>query len=181
VAVDNMEEIRKILLNDKELSKNDLPAALEIFKLYYESIETNREKREKANSFYLSISTGIIAAVGFLFQKDCASELKLFSLFLPVAGIITGFFWYKLVHSYRQLNQEKFNILDMIEENLPLAPFTAEWKSLGSGKDKRKYHQITSLEKWIPCLFIVLHCLLLFYFIYLQFCGNGIFQKCVNP
>jgi hypothetical protein len=180
MAVDNMDDIRKILLNSKDDQKIAQSEALEIFKLYHESIEKTADKRQSANSFFLTLNTGILAAVGFLFQKDCASEIKPLYFLLPVAGIICGVFWYKLVHSYRQLNCGKFTVLNMIEETLPLAPFKAEWVVLGSGKDNKKYHQITTIEKWIPSLFIALHSLLLFYFMYLLFWGHAFTQKCFN-
>lgn len=164
-----MDNIRKVLLNGKDTLNVDTSAILEIFKLYHDSIEKTEEKRQNANSFLLTLSTGILAAVGFVFQKDCAPELKPLFFLLPFAGIVTGFFWLKLVHSYRQLNKGKFEILNMIEEQLPLAPYKAEWLALGEGNDNKKYHQITALEKWIPILFISLHCLLSVYFILLFF------------
>lgn len=160
-----MDDIRKILFNGKEEPKIAPAEAFEMFKFYYESIEKTAEKRQRANSFFLTLSTGILAAVGFLFQKDCAPELRPLHLLLPFAGIIAGIFWYKLVHSYRQLNQGKFVILNMIEEYLPLAPFKAEWKELGSGKNNRRYHQLTALEKWMPILFIIVNSLLSIYFV----------------
>jgi hypothetical protein len=169
VAADNMDSIRKVLFNDKDSLKIGTPEAIEIFKLYHDSIEKTADKRQSANSFLLTLSTGILAAVGFLFQKDCAPELKPLFFLLPFAGITTGFFWLKLVHSYRQLSKGKFEILNMIEEQLPLAPYKAEWIALGEGKDNNKYHQITTLEKWIPILFIILHCLLSVYFLLLFF------------
>jgi hypothetical protein len=164
-----MSEILKTLLNNKEDTTIEPAVALEIFKLYHDSIEKTAEKRQAANSFLLTLNTGILAAIGFLFQDSCPKELRPLNFLLPFAGIIASVFWFKLVHSYRQLNRGKFVILNMIEEQLPLAPFKAEWLELGSGNDKKKYHQVTNLEKWIPILFGIVNGILALYFVFITF------------
>lgn len=140
---------------------------LEIYKMYHDSIEKVTEKRQKANSFFLTLNTGILAVIGFLFQKDAPTELRPLFLLLPFAGIISGIFWLKMVMSYRQLNSGKFIILNMIEEYLPIAPYRSEWKELEEGKNKKKYHPLTNIERWIPILFIIVYGILALYFIYL--------------
>jgi|JI10StandDraft_1071094.scaffolds.fasta_scaffold346801_3 hypothetical protein len=140
---------------------------LELYKIYHDSIEKVAENRQKANSFFLTLNTGILAVIGFLFQKDVSTELRPLHLLLPLAGILSGIFWLKLVISYRQLNRGKFVVLNMIEEFLPFAPYREEWRELEEGKNKKKYHPLTNIEKWIPILFIIVHGLLGFYFIYL--------------
>lgn len=164
-----MAEVLKTLLNNKENPHIDPAVALEIFKIYHDSIEKTAEKRQTANSFLLTLNTGILAAIGFLFQDTCPKELRPLNFLLPFAGIIASIFWFKLVHSYRQLNSGKFVILNLIEEFLPLAPYKAEWIELGLGKDSKKYHQVTNLEKWIPILFGIVNGILALYFIYLTF------------
>jgi hypothetical protein len=162
-----MSEVLKALLNNKQKPNIDQTIALEIFKIYHGSIEKTAEKRQAANSFLLTLNTGILAAIGFLSQDACPQELRPLNFLLPIAGIIASIFWFKLVHSYRQLNRGKFVILNLIEEYLPLAPYKAEWIELGLGKDSKKYHQVTNLEKWIPILFGIVNGILALYFGYL--------------
>ena len=170
-----MDIIKQELLNHKENPIIDKSDALELFKIYHDSIEKVAEKRQKANSFFMTLNTGIIAIIGFLFQKDTASDLKLLYLFLPFVGIISGIYWYQLVVSYRQLNKGKFAVLNIIEEYLTLAPYKAEWFELGEGKDKKKYKPLTHTEQRIPIVFIIMYLFLSFYFIYLFLKDSNVF------
>ena len=162
-----MEKVKEVLFNNKSSDNISSSDVIDLYKIYLESIDKTADRRQNANSFFLTINTGLLAIIGFLFQKDVATELKPLYLLLPIAGILAGFFWLKLVISYRQLNKGKFTILNMIEEILPLAVYKAEWIELGEGKDKKKYHQVTFLERSISILFILLYSTLLIYFSFL--------------
>jgi hypothetical protein len=165
VAKKNIDEI---LFNKKDIENS---AAFEVFELYYNSIERNSDKRQNANSFFLTLNTGVLAIIGFLFNKDTVPDLRMLYLLLPFAGILSSVFWLKLVHSYSQLNRGKFIVLNTIEKVLSIAPFTTEWEILGRGDNKKKYHPLTKTEKCIPILFICLYCLLSLYLIFLFFKG----------
>jgi hypothetical protein len=77
--------------------------------------------------------------LGYILSKDAAKEVKLLYLLVPVAGILLSYFWFRLVKSYRQLSKGKFEVLDMIEKEMPLSLYKAEWIALGDGKDKKKF------------------------------------------
>jgi hypothetical protein len=136
---------------------------LEIYKTYHDSIEKVAEKRQNANSFFLTLNTGILALIGFLFQKDAPVLLKPLYLILPIIGIISGVFWLKLVNSYRQLNKGKFDVLYELEEQLPFDVYKKEWDKLGKGENPKIYKPLTSIEEFIPKTFIVLYSLLSIY------------------
>lgn len=166
MELDEEKNLFSILLNGKKFRKADKLIALEIYKLYHDSIQKTADKRQTANSFFLTLNTGVFTAIAFLFHKDTSSDLKPLYLLLPAIGVISAIFWWKLVNSYRQLNRGKFVILNLLEKKLPLAVYSAEWHFLAHGTDKKKYHQLTALEKAIPIVFLILHGLLGFYFIF---------------
>ncbi|MCR4422584.1 MAG: hypothetical protein NUV32_08960 [Exilispira sp.] len=136
---------------------------LEIYKTYHDSIEKVAEKRQNTNSFFLTLNTGILELIGFLFQKDAPVILKPLYLILPIIGIISGVFWLKLVNSYRQLNKGKFDFLYELEEQLPFDVYNKEWNKLGKGENPKIYKPLTSIEKFIPKTFIVLYGLFTIY------------------
>lgn len=136
---------------------------LEIYKTYHDSIEKVAEKRQNTNSFFLTLNTGILELIGFLFQKDAPVILKPLYLILPIIGIISGVFWLKLVNSYRQLNKGKFDVLYELEEQLPFDVYNKEWNKLGKGENPKIYKPLTSIEKFIPKTFIVLYGLFTIY------------------
>lgn len=129
----------------------------EQYKLYVELLDRISERRQHANSFFLSINTGICAVAGYLFSKDSTPELRSLFWCLPLAGILLSYFWFRMVKSYRDLNSAKFTVVHAIEERLPIAPYRAEWFYLDEGKDPKKYTPFTHLEIWIPRLFIVMY------------------------
>lgn len=144
---------------DKYNPEQVSPTFLEQYKAYIASIDKISDRRLHANSYFLSLNTGLCALLGYLLSRETPQELKAFCWVLPVAGIIVSFFWERLVASYRQLNSGKFLVLHSMEQKLPLSPYKAEWIALGEGKDKNLYQPLTHIEVWIPRLFIVLYLL----------------------
>jgi len=134
---------------------------LEIYKSYLESIENISARRQSANSFFLSINTPIAGAVGYIFSDYNAKQsLSLSLVILSLSGIVICYTWYRLIKSYKQINSSKFKVLHEIEKMLPIAPFDLEWKTLGSGKDFKKYLPFTKVEFIIPWAFITLYLLI---------------------
>jgi len=161
---DDKDKIKSKLLNLPEADlKADSPstALLGQYNLYVQGIDKISDRRQTANSFFLSLNTGVCAVIGYLFSKDSAPELRSLYWILPLAGILLSYFWYRLVMSYRQLNSGKFTILHMMEKYLPLAPYDAEWSALGEGKVKNKYVPLTHIEVWIPRLFITMYVIMI--------------------
>ena len=58
------------------------------------------------------------------------------------------------------MNRAKFQVIDNVEEKLPLSLFKTEWEILGRGLDTNKYRKISSIEKNIPIIFIILYTLI---------------------
>ncbi|MFM7527417.1 MAG: hypothetical protein ACKO63_02795 [Nodosilinea sp.] len=65
------------------------------------------------------------------------------------------------MRNYRLLNRGKYAVILDLETLLPAAPYAAEWKALGEGKDPRRYLPLTHVENWVPRLFGLLYLLLL--------------------
>lgn len=140
-------------------------AFLEQYKLYIAQIDKLGDRRQSSNSFFLTLNTGLCAAFSFLCAEGAPPMLRPLQLVIPIAGILISFFWYQLVSSYRQLSTGKFLVIHRMEEYLPMSPFAAEWRVLGSGKDRSKYVPLTHVEVWVPRLFIIMYIALTLYLI----------------
>ncbi|MFA5240398.1 MAG: hypothetical protein WC476_11925 [Phycisphaerae bacterium] len=168
MAQDNHQAEKSQLLN---VSPESLKLAnvdsvfVEQYKLYLESVDKLSDRRQTANSFFLTLNTAICAALGFLFSKDSANEIRCFCFIIPIAGLLISYFWSRIVSSYRQLSAGKFEVVHLMEQYLPVAPYTAEWNTLGRGKNATKYKPLTHIEVWIPRLFIIIYCILIAYLI----------------
>lgn len=166
MANDKIDILERTLFNvqpKKALTPSLLQTYLEQYKCYLEYIDKVSDRRQSANSFFLTLNTGVCAVLGFAFSKDSAAELKWLLWILPIAGIFSSYFWGRLVTSYRQLNTGKFAVLHLLEKHLPIAPYKAEWIAMGEGKDKSLYTPLTHLEVWIPRLFILMYIVLMVY------------------
>jgi len=150
--------IEKSLIN--ELSTEPSSAAIEQYKLYVETAERNSSRRLTANSFFLTINTGLSALLGYMANFK-AMDLAVAQLAIPIAGIILSYFWYRLIISYREMNRAKFKVIHAMEKQLPFNAFDAEWKSVEQGNNRKGYRPYTNIESAIPWVFIAIHNLLL--------------------
>jgi hypothetical protein len=128
----------------------------ELYALAVEMADRVSARRALANTFFLTVNTGLAALLG-------ASTLR---WYVAVAGIVFAFSWWSLLQSYRHLNAAKFEVITAIEEMLPLAPFTHEWRLLSSAPVAlapwpprawwawlARYRQLGSVERVVPLAF----------------------------
>jgi hypothetical protein len=134
--------------------------AIEIYKIYLEMADRISERREKANSFFLAVNTGIVAVLA----KDVlgrAKHAEALEVLVPIAGGVVCYLWHRIIRSYRDLNSAKFKVIHAIERQLPLRPYDAEWEAVGRGQNSQLYLPFTHVEIFIPWIFIGFHALLL--------------------
>lgn len=141
-------------------------ALLEQYKLFLQTSEDLVSRRQNVNSFYISISSAIVAIMGFLFAMDLGrmSELIIGFAFC-VVGIILSISWSKSLSCYGNLNSSKMKIISSIEKQLPLSLFDAEWAALSDKLNKKKYVSFTESEQTIPRLFGLLYCIVIVFIV----------------
>lgn len=130
---------------------------LEQYKLYLGMLDNISERRQHANNFFLTANTGLCAFIGYIFSKNASPEFHNLFWFVPAAGVLLSYFWYRLICSYRDLNTSKFKIVHLMEEHLPVAPFKTEWLHVQNTKRSKRYVPFTHLEVWVPWSFIVMY------------------------
>ena len=118
---------------------------LEQWKTCVDMANNNTEKRSNSNNIYITINAALLAVISF--------SLDLKSIILAVVGIVICVLWIKTIKSYKTLSTVKYGIVNEIEKKLPLRPYTYEWDKL---EKEYKYPELTSIEKAIPWLFIIL-------------------------
>lgn len=133
---------------------------LEQYKIYLNAAEKISDRRQKTNEFFLALNTGLVSLLGFIATKTSTSDIAVLLLFASVAGGITCYLWYRIVCSYKGLNDGKYKIIHAIEERLPLALYDTEWEVLGRGKNKELYWPFTHIELWVPRIFIAIYAVL---------------------
>lgn len=130
---------------------------LEQYKLFVESADRISQRRLHANSFFLTINTAFLAAFGAIVSHG-SQPLELWWVpLITLVGLVLCFVWYRVVLSYKGLNEGKFAVIHRIEERLPLSIFGAEWRYIGEGKNPKRYRPFSDIETWIPRIFAALY------------------------
>jgi hypothetical protein len=133
---------------------------LEQYRMYLHIFNSNTDRRNKSNEFFLGLNTAIIGVLGYLETKTLSDNSSVIFIFAPFVGIAICYCWYQIIISIKKMNRAKFQVIHSIEEKLPLSLFKTEWEILGKGLDTNKYRKISSIEKNIPIIFIVLYTLI---------------------
>lgn len=131
----------------------------EQYKLYVEMADRISARRAIANSFFVGVHAALVTAFTVLLKEGILARSSVgYTPFLAV--LLLCYVWWRIVKSYRQLNSGKFKVIHAIEDLLPIAPYAAEWKALGEGKEASLYTPLTHIENWVPILFAMLYVML---------------------
>jgi hypothetical protein len=159
--------IAQVLLGEKKSIYGEHYKAhlLEQYKKYLEMADKISDRRAAANTFFLTVNTGLISAFG-LAKVVTQNNFDFLFIAGSVAAILLCYSWYRLIRSYQDLNTAKFKVVHEIENNLPLRPFDAEWEAVGRGKNKNLYFPFTHIERRVPWIFMLLYLGVIFYSLY---------------
>jgi hypothetical protein len=148
-----MEEIKKNVISQEEYGDNYKSHILDIYKIYIEMADRISNRRQNANSFFLTINSAIIGFGGYV----KTSKLNDNNWIIALAGIVLCYVWYRLIRSYKDLNTGKYKVIHEIERHLPISPFDMEWELIGKGKNSKLYLPFTRVESKIPIVFGIIH------------------------
>ena len=118
---------------------------LEIYKMLVEMADRVSQRRQSANSFYLTVNTAIIGGAAYLSQSQFG---HVGTLAVSAAGIAICSLWTRAVVSYKSLNAAKFEVITALEERLPVSPYKDEWAILTSMETERSTSRFTRLRCW---------------------------------
>lgn len=121
------------------------------YKMYAEQKENFIDRNFKTNKFYMVSFVAIILMMiytnNIVFMERISATL-LFSLL----GISVCALWWMNVDSYNMLIKIKFaNVLEAIEEKLPVKPFTDEYKGIEEFRNK-KIFMFSDIQKIIAVI-----------------------------
>ena len=110
------------IIDEKTYGKNYKKHLLEQYKLCVEMADKISSRRSTANSFFLSVNTLLITAIGILSRlgSSFATFSSLWGVMTSIAGILFCWTWLVTIQRYRDLNDAKFNVINAIERRLPV-------------------------------------------------------------
>jgi hypothetical protein len=130
---------------------------IKIYQTYLEMADRISSRRERTNSYFLTINTALVALVTYLSLASPSCPVVLSHLPIAIAGLTLSYLWYRVIRSYRDLNSAKFKVVHQIENILPLRPYDAEWEAVGRGENPKLYLPFTHIEIAVPWIFVVIH------------------------
>ncbi|PJN27798.1 hypothetical protein [Kitasatospora sp. CB02891] len=139
------------------------PDVLELYKLAVEMADRVSARRGTANAFFLSVQTTLVAVVGFGAPWLAPSAWWTVGA-VTAAGLTLSTVWWLQLRSYRDLNAAKFEVINELEDRLPVKVFTAEWNHLTQDPPpvgRRRYAELGISERFVPWVFAAIHLLVL--------------------
>lgn len=130
------------------------------YKLFVESVNYTSDLKLKLNTFFLTVNTGLITAIGLGFSAQKNIGPSVWHLLLPLAGILISVIWWGVAYSYKQRNVIKLRIIHCLEEQLPLALYRTEWALMEENHASFLKRFLFRIDLFIPFVFFI--CYLLF-------------------
>ena len=139
--------------NDAQATE-DRKERLELYNLLVEMADRVSQRRQAANSFYLSVNTLLVGSSAYLgvIEPD-AMGIPV----MPIAGMAISALWIMNITSYKTLNEAKFFVINAIEEKLVEQPFHDEWKKLDPDQDGKRHRPFHKVEGVVPWVFIAVY------------------------
>ena len=129
----------------------DRAERLELYKIMVEMADRVSQRRQAANSFYLSINTLLVGGSAYLGTN--ASSPKT-TILVSLAGALVCKYWSRSILSYKTLNTAKFAVINDMERDLAAQPFSDEWAKLDPDGDGKKHNSFYETEKFVPRVFL---------------------------
>ena len=133
---------------------------LDLYKLAVEMVDRIAARRALANTFFLTVNTGLVALLG-------ANHMR---WYVAAAGVVFALAWWWLLQSYRELSAAKFDVINALETRLPVQLFSDEWAYLESAKAPPRlwplragwnwlkgYHELGTVERLVPLAFAAIY------------------------
>ena len=108
------------------------------YRLYSEQKENFIERNFKTNRFYMASVFVLIVALIYTGNVIFLNKISA-TLVFALLGVSVSALWWMNVDSYNTLIKVKYaNVLEKIEEKLPVKPFTDEYKGIDDFRSNKK-------------------------------------------
>lgn len=141
-------------------SKPDRTELIDQYTAYVNTTLNVSNRRMQNNRFYVLLLSGTLAVISVLADTQVIAEIGLLAGLLGFALCVL---WYLSIVSYKQLNSGKYEVISMMEKDLPVAPFDDEWDVLDKGQNWRTYITHTRVERKIPGVLAIPYVLISIY------------------
>ena len=118
------------------------------YKMYSEQKENFIDRNFKTNRFYMASILVLIVALIYTGNVVFLTKISA-TLVFALMGTAVSILWWMNVDSYNTLIKVKYaNVLERIEEKLPVKPFTDEYKGIDDFKNNKVF-MFSDIQKLI--------------------------------
>lgn len=150
------------------MEKEDL--IFQEYRLYTEQKEKFIDRNFSTNRFYMIAVFAIIFALIFTNNVIFMEKITATLLFALI-GITICALWWMNVDSYNTLIKIKYaNVIEMLEEKLPVKPFTEEYKGISEFK-RKKIFMFSDIQKVVATI-----CALFFFAVFVSEASPVVFK-----
>lgn len=133
--------------------KLDSKDVLEIYKEYLKSVSDWDRLCAQSEKFYSGLNIAMLTGFVFLLKKQIVPP-PLVIIAITVAAAWFAAMWILTNVSYAKAVPVKMEVVQEIEEQLPLRPFKYEWEEKFK---KVKYIRLSRIQMVFPCIFFAIH------------------------
>ena len=159
-------EYESLDIDEKLSHKDELLAQYQMFQRTSEDLVA---RRQSVNSFYITVNSVLVTLVGLVIGVVDAPVSLIVVGCMCLGGITLDVSWISLLDSYGTLNSAKMKVINLLEEQLPVALYDAEWRVMSDKLNSKKYVSFTDSEKRTPiiftCIYAICIIITLIYFI----------------
>ena len=148
---------------------------LDQYKMFQKTSEDLVVRRQNVNSFYITVNSALTALVGIIIGLVKPPANILLVILMCLAGVILDVSWINILQAYGTLNAAKMKVIHLLEEQLPVALYDAEWQIMSDKLNSKKYVSFTNSEKRIPKLFGIVYIVIIVAILIYAF-ANGILK-----
>ncbi|MCD8194693.1 MAG: hypothetical protein LUD22_00055 [Coprobacillus sp.] len=121
---------------------------LEQWKTCVEMADSISRRRNVMNGLFVTLNLALVTTISVLFDLYKV-------VFIVAIGLILCILWLFFIINYHNMNKAKFEVINEMEEKLPVQAFQKEWKI--ANEKPHKYREQTKLELSLPSIFMVLY------------------------
>jgi hypothetical protein len=139
---------------------------LKQYRLAVERADAVSERRATTNEFFLVLISVVLSiegvGIGGTFVGTPIIPPKI-APWIGLIGVITSLSWLLSIYASNKLNLAKFYVINRMEERLPVAVFSVEWRVRATGSEvaptrpiRRIYTSSTIVEMIVPTALLLL-------------------------
>jgi hypothetical protein len=136
---------------------------LDQYKMYVEMHDRISARRNQANSFFISLLSGILAIFSIASNQGKTAMHPIVGVVVGILGVILCLLWNFNIRAYRRLVERKIQVILEMEIHLPFYCYTREGSLRRQDLADKTYFRPTSIEQLTSIIFSSVYLVLTIY------------------